>query len=234
MCNYPPLQLILSNERNSTTIYATPLSSEVDIDEVMDIQNRAALTRFSSTSTSDHSSDQFNILKFNRQLEAGLLTPPSNFPEYLLSSPQLSSSPQSGTRPITPIPIVIPKSLSPQLQAARSQSSQFFLTFHREKITEAHYFRWYDHLKLCTSLIFSMAEQSDPLRHAMVAFSALVYSCKLNRGARVVAFWYYTTALQELRQLLNITPMSMDECLAAVVTALVLSSFDVCSLSASN
>src|SRR5204863_6788008 len=107
-------------------------------------------------------------------------------------------------------------------------SIQFFLRFHRERITEAHYFRWYDYPKLCTELVFLLAEHSDALRHAMIAFSALIYSFKLNHDARPVACWYYERAVHDLRVSLNISPMSMTECLTAVSTALQLSSFEVC------
>jgi hypothetical protein len=124
-------------------------------------------------------------------------------------------------------PLNIPKCLSPQLQSARSSPIQFFLKFHHERITEAHYFRWYDYPKLCTKLLFCLAENSDPLRHAMVGFSALVYSYKFHQRARQVGFFYYEKALQELRLFLNTSPMEIGECFAAVATALQLSSFDV-------
>jgi hypothetical protein len=235
VCNYPPPPLISSNKQDSSTISISPLSPELDTDEVVDTGNRAPLVKFSSTLTTDYSSDQFNIPESGQELEIDLYTSPSNFAESLLDSPQLTLFPISGSNALTPLSFSIPKSLSPQLVEAQSQYIQFFLKFHYEKITGAHYFRWYDYPKLCTSIIFSMAEQSNPVRHAMVAFSALIYSCKIHRGARTIAFWYYMMALRELRQLLNITPMNMGECLAALATALLLSSFDVCSLiSASN
>jgi hypothetical protein len=128
-------------------------------------------------------------------------------------------------------PFNIPRSLSPQLQSARSLPIQFFLKFHRERITEAHYFRWYDYPKLCTRILFSLAEISDSLRHAMVGFSALIYSYKFHQGARQVGLFYYEKALQELRLFLNPSKMEIVECLMAVATALQLSSFDVCPLS---
>jgi hypothetical protein len=124
-------------------------------------------------------------------------------------------------------PLNIPRSLSPQLQSARSPPVQFFLKFHHERITEAHYFRWYDYSKLCTKILFSLAEDSDCLRHAMVGFSALVYSYKFHQGAAQVGLFYYEKALQELRLFLNTSPMEIGECFAAVATALQLSSFDV-------
>ena len=121
----------------------------------------------------------------------------------------------------------IPKSLSPRSQSARASPIQFFLKFHRERITEAHYFRWYDYSKLSTKILFSLAENSDSLRFAMVGFSALIYSYKFHQGARQVGLFYYEKALQELRLSLNTSPMEIGECFTAVATALQLSSFDV-------
>ena len=66
----------------------------------------------------------------------------------------------------------------------------------------AHYFRWHDYPKLCTEIILVMAEHSEALQHAVVAFSALIYSIKVHQGVRVLAFLYYSKAMQELRLLL--------------------------------
>jgi len=112
-------------------------------------------------------------------------------------------------------------------QSSRSQAVQFFLNYHHHTITEAHYFRWHDLSKLCTKLIFSIAEESSALQHSLVAFSALIYSIKIHHGVRALAFLYYAKALQELRLLLNETSMTLTDCYIAVATALQLSSFDV-------
>ena len=72
-----------------------------------------------------------------------------------------------------------------------------------------------------------MVEQSNALCDAVVAFSALVYSMKIDHSARVQAFLYYTSALQQLRVLLDQTIMNVDEYHIAIATALQLASFDV-------
>lgn len=72
-----------------------------------------------------------------------------------------------------------------------------------------------------------MAEQSNALEHAVVAFSALIYSINVHQGVRALAFLYYSKALQELRALLDKTDMDLQDCFTAVATALQLSSFDV-------
>lgn len=126
---------------------------------------------------------------------------------------------------ITESMLGIPQSISPH--GTRSKPVRFFLQYHRETITEAHYLRWYDYSKLCTVIIFNIAEMADVLQHAMVAFSALIYSIKENYRAREIAFLYYSVALRELRLLLDKPMMDMTDCFVAVATALQLSSFDV-------
>jgi hypothetical protein len=126
---------------------------------------------------------------------------------------------------ITESMLCIPQSISPH--GTRSQPVQFFLQYHQETITEAHYLRWYDYSKLCTVIIFTLAETADALQHAMVAFSTLIYSIKVNHRAREMAFLYYSVALRQLRLLLDKPTLDMADCFAAVATALQLSSFDV-------
>jgi hypothetical protein len=178
---------------------------------------------------------QLNILEANPYTplypDELVLGPPLQFASSAYILPSVSYAlPLHPSILLPDKPLNIPRSLSPQLQSARSPPIQFFLKFHHERITEAHYFRWYDYPKLCTKLLFSLAENSDPLRHAMVGFSALVYSYKFHQRARQVGFFYYEKALQELRLFLNTSPMDIEECFAAVATALQLSSFDVCIL----
>ena len=193
-------------------------------------------------------SDQFDFSEYKQgsvidflpspspPVEDVLMTPPT---ELFFAAPFLTFSPKSGVNAFN-YPPDLPKrnseTLSPKTSSIRkaislpplqSYSVQFFLAFHRETVTEAHYFRWYDYPKLCTKTMLAMAKQSDALRHSIVAFSALIYSCKIRQSAREVAFLYYTMALQELRLLLNKSPMDMEECLTAVATALQLASFDV-------
>jgi len=215
---------------------ASPSMLEFDSpEEFIDLpRDTTTIVRFSSPSAAICSSSS----PLNHQINIPKVKPidiPSN-PDGVLQSPYILS-PISQSSPnatslyssilLSPELLSIPKSLSPQLQSARSHPVQFFLQFHRERITEAHYFRWYDYPKLCTKILFSMAERSESLRHAMVGFSALVYSYKFHHGAREVGFYYYEKALQQLRLFLNTSPMELEECLTAVATALQLSTFDV-------
>lgn len=143
---------------------------------------------------------------------------PTTYPQTL----QLQHAPLS----IPESTFSIPQSISPH--GIRSECVQFFLQYHREAITEAHYLRWYDYSKLSTVIIFNLAETADVLQHAIVAFSALIYSIKENHiRAREIAFIYYSIALQQLRLFLNKPIMDMIDCFVAVATALELSSFDV-------
>lgn len=118
---------------------------------------------------------------------------------------------------------VIPRSP----RSNQTQSVQFFLKYHEQSILFQHYFKVYDYHVFCKSVLPAMAEQSHPLRHAMVSFSALIYSMKVNGGARYVAFYYYSIALKELRLLLNGNTMTTSECNDAIATALQLSTIDV-------
>ena len=187
----------------------------------------AAVLKFSPPSASTNV-DQLSILELNRHRSITSLTTPFN-PEDPIFNPLPFFSPSA-------FPIInrshlssptVPRSLSPQLQSAHPQAIQFFLKFHHSKISEAHYFRWYDYPRLCTKIIFSMAEKSDSLRYSIVAFSALIYSYKCHFEARQLGLLYYEMALRELRIFLNTPSMEMDECLVALATALQLSSFEV-------
>lgn len=109
------------------------------------------------------------------------------------------------------------------------QLVNYFIKFYRQVIRPGHYFLWYDHNQLCKYWLPVMTDSSIALRHAVVAFSALVYSMKVARTARQFAFFYYANALKELQQLLN-GLLSFEECNIAIATTLQLSSFDVPSL----
>lgn len=111
----------------------------------------------------------------------------------------------------------------------QTQSVQFFMKYHEQSILFQHYFKNYDYHAFYKSWLPAMAEQSQPLRHAMVSFSALIYSMKVNGGARYVAFYYYSVALKELRLLLSDDAMTPSECNVTIATALQLSTIDVSS-----
>ena len=113
----------------------------------------------------------------------------------------------------------------------RTHPVQFFLNYHHENVTHSHYFVDYDRNNFYSSILPGMAADSPALKHALVAFSALIYSLKIDRGAREQAFLYYALALQQLRELLNTIPTDTEECQVAIATALQLSTFDVPSLS---
>jgi hypothetical protein len=129
----------------------------------------------------------------------------------------------------------IPKSPS----SDQEKAVQFFLNYHRHAITECHYLCFFDHQKLCSKLLMSMAQDSKVLQYAMVAFSTLIFSTKgvnpsQTNQVREYSFLYYHKALQGLHTLLNKYPMDYKECQTAVASALQLASFDVCSLPISD
>ena len=206
-----------------------------------------AIVRFGSSSSTDSPendpTDQFSTLHMDTQMLIDSLTPPTFVTEPLNFTPHpLAFTSITGLNPasfsqglqsrasstaLSPPVLSIPRALSPP--ADHTQQIRFFLNFHRETITEAHYFRYYDYNKLHTKVLFAMAEELDSMRHSLVAFSALIYSIKIHSDARVTAFIYYAMALQGLHALLNKTPMEMAtwEWQGAVATALQLSAFDV-------
>ena len=130
--------------------------------------------------------------------------------------------PQLCFRPET---IAIPRSP----KSNRHHLVDYFLKYHLEAISPAHYFWYYDYIQLCRCWLPAMAVTSIALRHALIAFSALVYSIKVVDSAHQIAFFYYALALKELRVFLD-GPLSPEECNVAIATALQLSSFEVCSL----
>ena len=117
------------------------------------------------------------------------------------------------------------------LKSNKDHSVHFFLRFHHENVNEFHRFIYHDYHKFCTTTLMAMVEQSGALRDAVAAFSALIYSMKIDRSARVQAFTYYTLALRELRIILDQDTMDIEECHLAVTTALQLASFDAFSTS---
>lgn len=123
-----------------------------------------------------------------------------------------------------PETIIIPRSP----ESNRHHHVDYFLKYHLEVIGPGHYFLYYDYIQLCKLWLPAMAATSLALRHALVAFSGLVYSIKKAGMARQIAFFYYAMALKEFRQFLE-GPSSPEECNVAIATALQLSSFEVCS-----
>lgn len=108
-------------------------------------------------------------------------------------------------------------------------SSPDYLQFHRERIIAAHYFWHYDYHEFCTKTILQLAENSVTLHHAVVAFSALIYSVKFDYSpARDYALAYYHWALKSFQILLpGIAVGPPEQYVTALATALQLASFDV-------
>ena len=222
--------------------------SSVNFD-LSDVEYDATTIRFSSTSsngspTSDTSPDQFTDLQFDEDMLLDSLEDPCDMEKPLFNSfsPNLTFPTEvSPTSFCEGLPLQTPTSsqsttsssgmihIPHALNSVRSHPVQFFLAFHRETITEAHYFRYYDFNKLCTRTLLVMAERSDALRHAVVAFSALIYSMRIDRTAREQAFLYYAMSIQQLRLLLSEAALDGEASHIAVATALQLSSFDVYS-----
>ena len=235
-----------SQPGNSGTESSSPDFRLSDEDEEYTTRPKA-IVRFDSNSSADSPTndptDQFSTLKVDQQMLIDSLNPPTFVTEPLnFTPPPLTFSSirglsptsfsqglqsQASTTVLSPRVISVPRTLSPP--ADHTLPIRFFLNFHRESITEAHYFRYYDYNKMHTKVLFAMAEELDAMRHALVAFSALIYSIKIHSDARVIAFIYYAISLQELHTLLNkpVTDMAMWEWQGAVATALQLSTFDV-------
>ena len=209
----------------------------------VDASQQQTLVLFSSSSSppseSESLPDRVSSLHFNQQMLIDSLAPPSYVPEPQLITPPFHMS-FTGVSPACFREDLIRGSLSnppacitPDVihiatppMATRSHHVQFFLKYHRETINESHYFLYYDYTKLCTKILFAIAENCDALRHGMVAFSALIYSVKVDSSAREKAFLYYSVSLQQLRLLLEDNLMEF-QCQAAAVTALQLATFDV-------
>ena len=117
---------------------------------------------------------------------------------------------------------LIPRSLS----SIRHPTPDYFWMFHRENINGCYYYSYYDYGQLFTRGLFAIAEESNALYFGLVAFSALIYSLRIDSTVRHTAFRFYALTVQELRLLLD-KPMDQKECLIATACAMQLSSFDV-------
>jgi len=147
---------------------------------------------------------------------------PSSFREDLILRQSASISPPPALSGLTRI--------TPTLKATTSHQVRFFLKYHQEAISVYHYLSYYDYTELHSKTLFAIAEHCDALRHGIVAFSALIYSVKVDSSAREEAFLYYGVSLQQFRLLLEQFSTEVEG-QAAVATALQLATFDVSSLS---
>ena len=208
-CNYPQPPGIRSDKADKYDKRPASSGSRSSLNfDGSDDETEKEIVRFSSSSSD--SVEYFSSLTHVEQIKESLL-------HQLPSSDPFSSIPFDIDSPMPTY--VVPRAP----RSNQAQPIQFFLKFHRETITAAHYFRYYDLPELHTKWLPAMAEQCECLRHALVAFSALIYSIKTNPDAREVAFCYYAMALQELRSMLD----TEFECHVVVATVLQLSAIDV-------
>ena len=111
-------------------------------------------------------------------------------------------------------------------KSSNSPQVLFFIKYHHETIGYAHYCLFNDHHQLCNKSLLAIAQRYDPLRYAIVAFSALVCSAKKS-FAREQAFLHYALTLQEMRLRLTSPPADDEDYQGMVATILQLSAFDV-------
>ena len=177
-----------------------------------------------------------DLFHFEQQILIDSLDVQADITQPLLnSSNSLFNFSISGVNPLNFLEETVHSSITPRkelqipmtLKSNQDHSIHFFLRFHHENINEFHHFVYHDYHKFCTTTLMAMAEHSGALQDAVVAFSALIYSMKIDRSVRVQAFVYYTSALRQLRVILDQDSMDIKECHMAVATALQLASFDV-------
>jgi hypothetical protein len=129
------------------------------------------------------------------------------------SSPRLNQSPLFRT----PRPI-------------RDDLIPFFLSYHRQNIDYGRYFWFCDPHRFIKESLLELTKQSEPLRYAVAAFSALIYSIQLDRRMKRFTFLFYAKAIQELQQVINFDSMdSMASIHTTVATILELASIEVCN-----
>jgi hypothetical protein len=112
---------------------------------------------------------------------------------------------------------------------------RFFLKYHQDEVVAGHYFFAYDQEQLCRNeneglckvWLPRMAQNSVSLRDSLVAFSALIYSLKVDSKALQFAFLYYSMALDKLRHFLTYIPYDSSEVAAAIATSLQMAALDV-------
>ena len=235
----------------STSESESSVNFDVSDEEFEGETREGGLVRFSSSSSPgspilcDSAADEFFNLQFEQPISLDSFDTSIDFvaePLVMQSNQVLSlnipdanlSSFCEGTLlqdRVHPKPALLRRTPVPRAPGSpRDQSVQFFLHFHRQTIMESHYCLYFDYNKFITTTLLAMTERSSALRHAVVAFSALIYSIKGDRIAREQAFENYEISIQQLRVLLDRAPMTVEERQAATVTALALASFDVFTL----
>lgn len=105
----------------------------------------------------------------------------------------------------------------------------FFLSYHQRCINYGSYFWYYDHHRFIEKGLFDLAKQSDSLRYAVAAFSALIYSIQVDHHMKKFTFIFYAKAIQELQQAINNDSMDSDDSVYTIVaTILELASVEAC------
>ena len=105
----------------------------------------------------------------------------------------------------------------------------FFLSYHRQNINNGHYFWYWDHYRFFKDGLLELSNQSDPLRYAIAAFSALIYSFKVDHQMKTFTFFFYAKALQQLQEVINTVSMDSEASVyTTVATILELACIEVC------
>jgi len=103
----------------------------------------------------------------------------------------------------------------------------FFLSYHIQNINYGRYFWYCDHYRFIKEGLFDLAKSSDPLRYAIAAFSALIYSIQLDHRMKRFTFFFYAKAIQELQHVIdNETTDSEMSIYTTVATILELASIE--------
>jgi hypothetical protein len=121
------------------------------------------------------------------------------------------------------------------IQGAEDSKLEFYLNYHRRKVTAYHYHLPFDPSRLCTQVLLEVAVGSKLLQYAMAALSAHIYwGITEYRNVEKInvfldekdQFLYYGCAVSSLRKYLENEVKPAIEIVAS--TALVLATFEVC------
>ena len=111
-------------------------------------------------------------------------------------------------------------------QATAESKAVEFLTYHDRFVIHNHYFLWQDYNNFCRHAIPQMARTFEPMRYAVAAYSALLFSIfRRDHRAKVYSFCYYAQSLRLLQTMIN-DPVSIRP-LEATTTILQLAVFEV-------
>ena len=168
---------------------------------------------------------------------AGHAGPSSNQPAHQLPaarSPRSSPRPRHNDDPVTinspNASMVRPFEIRHQLMWPPGSSPETkiveFLAFHHKFVIPSHYFWWNDSRGLCSWGLLNLASNSDSMRYAVAAYSALLYSVFMrDRKAREYAFLYYAQSVYCVQAFVKAP--SEKPTLPVLATILELTSFEV-------